>query len=155
MKIYYEGPKSSKFWLHLRQWNKTSTNTLENKELSKQIPLRWRFFSDISHSCGRPTVQILPLSKSSLLSPTVTYSYQILFIFHKDSSIERHLNIALVCSLVRDMISCVRINFTMFVHKIIGVLSMDQTDKYFPIKSHLFWNLHRWGLFAQNILHSK
>ena len=50
---------------------------VERKDLSKEIPLRWRFCNDISHSCGRPTVQILPLSKTSLLSPNVTNSIYI------------------------------------------------------------------------------
>ena len=49
---------------------------VERKDSSKEIPLRWRFCNDISHSCWRPTVQILPLSKTSLLPPTSLFDKQ-------------------------------------------------------------------------------
>ena len=49
---------------------------VERKDLSKEIPLGWHFCNDISHSCRRPTVQILPESKSTLVSPIFSYQYK-------------------------------------------------------------------------------
>ena len=44
-------------------------SSIKIDKLSKDIPLRWHYRNDISHSCGIPIVQILLQSKSALVSP--------------------------------------------------------------------------------------
>ena len=134
-------------WLHLKQWNKTSTNMVERKDLLKEIPLRWRFCNDISHSCWRSTVQILPLSKTSLLSPTNFFKLQYLaspdkiFIqltgFYHKLEIAKILQVWFICYTSHKFIVTLICKFN---KKVLNLLCTSYSQAHFILRDH-FTNL--------------